>query len=1336
MKKRNWILNALCVFLFFVCSFVFVGCKKDEIANFEVKMTNTNFVVSENTITTKYGKNCQLSLADFEITVTFKNDKTKVLSLTDAESLGFTFSSNIPEDEKTPVGAYSLTIANSKLKKTKTFNLVVEEEVASFEAEMINTDYSVSEGTISTEYGEKCDFSLSDFRITATFTNGTSRVLTLAEAESFGFEISSTVPADSKTPAGTYSLTVENSNLTQTKTFSLVVEKIVLDLSDITWSNGTFTYDKTAKSVEITNLPTGVNVSYENNEKTLAGDFKAVATFTLTDTVNFSGLSAETSSFNWKIEKADFVLPVENLLLKNYVYDGELKDIELVDEQKTLFSNSQINVNFHLSVIDDNYYDYKVRDAGVYKVEASFKYNGDDSSCYNPIPKKQINLTVSPKEYTPTVSLNINEFDYDSTLKTVHVSTNPETFDSSIVEVGLVSGNKQSSAGTYTAVVNFKLKNNNYVLTNTSVELPWEIKPAKLTVTVNMTKTTIEYGETTDGIGDVEFVGLKGDDSIAFTLRYGKYIDEQFVEYLPGKEFGSVGAYVVEPVGVSSISNYDIDVEQKTFSVTKKQLSGLNVVLKQNEFVIDSSRNMRYVPFSLDNFDGILSGDSVGVKIYYLKGEGQAPMSGMPYGLYFNDWQAQGDMCVVFDEDNADSSNYTFLTGSSSGRAFLSFKVEVGEEKTISVQSDKPAYLHITETLQAGDSLKYFINKTNSSSSFKIFDENFVQMNYSNGFTLENTTASAKTFTVFVEVNTSTSSGVSTDICFYNHKVTCMKNEFESTVVFAKHGFAVELPTYPDPAIDTEFVGWSEDVNLESKFEDETPVNEDITLYAKFRQKEAFSIFEYIFRNDGNLVLKGLKGSMKDLVEDVVIPEGFDVIGSSSFQYNSKIKSVTFPNSLKEIEIYSFRSCSNLTTINFGTGLKKIGEGAFSYCTSIVSCSIPDSVETIDAAIFMDCSNLENVTIGTGLKTLINGTFVSTKIETIVIPDNIEELRGYVFTSCSSLKTIFIGNGLKKITDKAFNDCSGIEEIYYKGSSEDWEKITIYDYEKELFKNVRIYFYSETTPTENGWFWKYDTNGNVVTEYSHVNHVYDDNCDKTCSLCDNIRTTPHDDPDGDGMCESCKTIFETSGLAYSFDQTTESYIVTGIGSSSAKYIKIPATYDGENGSHPVTAIGNNAFADDETKNLGIKVVYLPNSILSIGENAFKDCDELTSLDIPANVTSIGKYAFSGTGIVSIRIPEGVTVLKEGLFSKSKLATICVHKNVKTIEADAFSNCKELTCTFFEGSKNEWNAISITDQGSGNHMLGESICYYSATEEKVSGERYWYYNDDNQPAFWS
>ena len=80
---------------------------------------------------------------------------------------------------------------------------------------------------------------------------------------------------------------------------------------------------------------------------------------------------------------------------------------------------------------------------------------------------------------------------------------------------------------------------------------------------------------------------------------------------------------------------------------------------------------------------------------------------------------------------------------------------------------------------------------------------------------------------------------------------------------------------------------------------------------------------------------------------------------------------------------------------------------------------------------------------------------------------------------------------------------------------------------------------------------------------------------------------------------------------------------------------------------------------------------IPDSVTSIGEGAFQDCDFLTSVTIPDSVTSIGEYAFwYCESLTSVTIPDSVT----------------------SIGDYAFEYCNSLTDIYYTGSESEWNAI--------------------------------------------
>ena len=73
------------------------------------------------------------------------------------------------------------------------------------------------------------------------------------------------------------------------------------------------------------------------------------------------------------------------------------------------------------------------------------------------------------------------------------------------------------------------------------------------------------------------------------------------------------------------------------------------------------------------------------------------------------------------------------------------------------------------------------------------------------------------------------------------------------------------------------------------------------------------------------------------------------------------IKKIIVPDSVKEIEYFSFYNCKNLKSIIIPDSVKYIEKYLFAYCINLTSINIPDSVEHIGYDIFYACRNLKSL---------------------------------------------------------------------------------------------------------------------------------------------------------------------------------------------------------------------------------------------------------------------------------------------------------------------------------------------------------------------------------------
>ena len=78
---------------------------------------------------------------------------------------------------------------------------------------------------------------------------------------------------------------------------------------------------------------------------------------------------------------------------------------------------------------------------------------------------------------------------------------------------------------------------------------------------------------------------------------------------------------------------------------------------------------------------------------------------------------------------------------------------------------------------------------------------------------------------------------------------------------------------------------------------------------------------------------------------------------------NKTIKHITIPDSITEIEEYTFAGCDGLISIDIPNSVTYIGESAFAGCTGLTSITIPKKVDDIEKCAFHNCEGLTSIII-------------------------------------------------------------------------------------------------------------------------------------------------------------------------------------------------------------------------------------------------------------------------------------------------------------------------------------------------------------------------------------
>jgi len=147
--------------------------------------------------------------------------------------------------------------------------------------------------------------------------------------------------------------------------------------------------------------------------------------------------------------------------------------------------------------------------------------------------------------------------------------------------------------------------------------------------------------------------------------------------------------------------------------------------------------------------------------------------------------------------------------------------------------------------------------------------------------------------------------------------------------------------------------------------------------------------------------------------------------------------------------------------------------------------------------------------------------------------------------------------------------------------------------------------------------------------------------------------------------------------------------------NKATLIKYPPGREGEYTiPNSVTTIGEQAFMDCT----GLTSVTIPNSVTTIGEQAFNGCTGLTSVTIPNSVTTIGEWAFIGcTGLTSVTIPNSVTTIGERAFNSCTGLTsiISLRAVPPSVGLGAFLNINASACLYVpQGSISAYGEASV------------------------------------------
>ena len=285
-------------------------------------------------------------------------------------------------------------------------------------------------------------------------------------------------------------------------------------------------------------------------------------------------------------------------------------------------------------------------------------------------------------------------------------------------------------------------------------------------------------------------------------------------------------------------------------------------------------------------------------------------------------------------------------------------------------------------------------------------------------------------------------------------------------------------------------------------------------------------------------------------------------------------------------------------------------------------------VTSIGGWVFYGCSELTGVTIPNSVTNIGQEAFSGCSgLTSMTIPKGVMRIGYMAFTGCSNIKSVAINSA--SIGESAFQDCTSLVDVLLSDSVVEIGFRAFSGCKKVKCINIP----NSVTSIGSQAFWYCTSLANV-------------------SIPDSVTSI--------GAVAFYATPF--------FDAQPEGLVMLG---------KCAYEYKGDCPNSVVIPDGTVSICERALNSGGMTSVTIPDSVTSIGDNAFSSCSGLTSVTIGNGVTSIGKWAFYGcSGLAHVTIPNSVTSIGYGAFKGcSRLAFVTMPGRFEgNINSSVFAQC--------------------------------------------------------------
>ena len=1054
----------------------------------------------------------------------------------------------------------------SLLAKLCILSLVVVCAAMSFVACKVTTKSITVNGKSQVFAGE---FALADYSLTVSTSDANTRT------EPLTAQNLANVTVEQLQRAGMYNISVVYDGVTTT--FALAVVNRTFD--GLTFADKTVTYNGSAQSIEVTNLPQGATVTYSpSNTFTNAG------VYTVTATVSAPNFDTVTLSATLTINKASYDMSRVVFADKSVAYDGNAHSLEATNLPDgvtvTYIGNNQTNV-------------------GTYTVLAVFS---GDSANYNPIANMTATLTVTQNK-VQGVTFDSRTVTYDGAAHSLAIEGDLPHGIAVVYE-----GNSQTNAGTYTVTAKFVGSNPNFeqlpdmtaTLTIEKRELQIEFvgeqtaaytgyaqKPLTARATNLCGSDTVVIDITYDG--DVVDAGtyvatatvdsdnykLTANNTCTFTITRATHKVTFRQNGQPDKVYDVLDlADFAETIpDVVAVTGYDVAWEEKQLTRVTEDVI-VNAVITPTVYEITYILDGGTIPYNAprqytietETFDlPAPQRDCYSFEGWYTEDTFVNRVAQVPQG-------STGNVTLYAKWQQTSTEGVQYRQLQDGGYAVSGYDGSSAEVVIASVWRGQPVTAIGDSAFQSCDRLTSVIIPDSVTS---IGVQSFYNCTRLTSVTIGSCVRIIDN-NAFSDCSGLTSIFVNEENGKYIVNDNCLIDTSTSTLVLGCQTSVIPTDGSVTSIGNSAFFGCS-GLTIVTIPDGVTSIGDSAFLACR-------GLTSVTIPDSVTYVGSGAFGSCDSLLYNKY--DNAYYLGNVKNKYvvlvkatSTSITSCTINDNCKIVAQSAFSGCNGLTSIfvEEGNGKYIVKNNCLidsSTATLVLGCQtsvIPTdgSVKRIGEYAFEGCRGLTNITIPNGVIGIENWAFSNcTGLTSIIIPDNVISIGSYAFFNCGGLTSITIGSGVTSIGEGAFFNCGGLTSIFVKEGNN-----------------------------------KYIVKNNCLIDTSTATLVL--GCQTSVIPTDGSVTSIGDD-----------AFYYCSGLT----SITIPDSVTSIGDWAFYYCTGLTNVTIGNG---VTSIGAWAFSGCS----GLTNVTIGNSVTSIGDQAFSFCSRMTSVTIGNSATNIGAYAF-------------------------------------------------------------------------------------------------------------